>query len=258
MGLFHISGIRLNIPWRCSTPINCPLIRVCCYYTMTSVSYNCGLCHAVVTECFYLLWREQFGTNFPMHWFVQSLRQYSIWEFFWWMASYSHMDSENPFQSLNAASDSQHPVQRAQVLQPNDWDLTGFRKPVSIFCQHFLCCAKTVCSQRQRNVQIKACYPLLRGRMHIMVKGMALISICERITPCCGERKFILFPLLFLFLLISYKICSDQSLVTETTLKQVLAFTHVGAVKTLSYWFIYLFICFYHSWLTLKIERLFF
>lgn len=41
-------------------------------------------------------------------------------------------------------------------------------------------------------MQIKACYPLLRGRLHIMMKGLALSS-CERITHCCSGRTFFFF-----------------------------------------------------------------
>lgn len=62
MGVCHIPPL-----------INCSLITVHCHYTMTSVLDNCSLCHAVVTEWFYFLWREQVGANFSMHWFIQLL-----------------------------------------------------------------------------------------------------------------------------------------------------------------------------------------
>lgn len=132
-----------------------------------------------------------------------------------------YMNSDHPIQSLNAGSESQHPV----CTSPADKRF-GFRKPTSIFFQHF-CCAQTICSQRQRNVQIKACYPLLRGRLHIMTKGLAFISICERITHCCAGGS-LFFSLLFLLLCISYKICNDRSQLTWPTLKKIRAFAHVG------------------------------
>lgn len=108
----------------------------------------------------------------------------------WRGALYSHF----PWRSLRARSDSQHPVQCVRLLQPNDSDLTGFRKPTSIFFEHFLCCVhrQTICLGGG-GVQIKACYPLLRGRLHIMMKGLALSS-CERITRCCSGRKFLFLP----------------------------------------------------------------
>lgn len=98
-------------------------------------------------------------------------------------------------------------ILRSELLQPNDSDLTGFRQPTGIFFEHFLCCARrqTICLQGGY-VQIKACYPLLRGRLHIMMKGLALSS-CERITHCCGGRKSP--PIFWLFLCIRYKMCCD-------------------------------------------------
>lgn len=48
---------------------------------------------------------------------------------------------------LWGVSDSQHPAQCVRLLQPNDSDLTGFRKPTSIFFEHFLRCVhrQTIC-----------------------------------------------------------------------------------------------------------------
>lgn len=113
------------------------------------------------------------------------------------MDSFIFTHGFRPFPTLHAGSDIQHPVQRAMLLQPNDVDLRGFWKPTSIFFEHFLCCACRQYARRcgGKNVQIKACYPLLGGRLHIMMKGLAL-SICERIAHCCGGRSFFLSSLI--------------------------------------------------------------
>lgn len=140
---------------------------------------------------------------------------------------------DHPFKSLKAGSDIVGiPCQRAHVLRPNDSDLTGFQKPTSISFQRFLCRAQTIRSRRQSNVQIKACYPLLRGRLHIMMEGLDFISVCERITHCCGGRKFIS-PPFFYFLprCISYKICSDRRQRTWPAPQQISGFHTCGRLR---------------------------
>lgn len=159
MGLCHISGIRLNIPQRCSTPDELPF------------NYNLLLVHALIYSA---VIKVQYLGIIP----VGRLHLHT-----WTETILSGVERQAQIVGI--------PCQRAHVLQPNDSDLTGFQKPTSIFVQRFLCCAQTICSHRQSNVQIKACYPLLRGRLHIMMEGLDFISVCERITHCCGGRKFI-------------------------------------------------------------------
>lgn len=140
--------------------------------------------------------------------------------------------------------DIQHPVQCSETSAAK-W--FGFDR-ISEAHQYFL---STI-------VQIKACYPLLRGRLHIMRKGLAFISICWEDYPLLWwEVSFFFLPLL-LFLLRLFLVHQIWNVpwlgpvdLAHTEANRRGALTHVGGKNAL------FFDSAFHDW-HLRLRGLFF
>lgn len=223
---------------------------------MTSVSDNCSWCLLIFR------WGDCHLEAFVG--LKKSLRCYYrliCGTFCWWTASYSHMDSDLTRLCMQAQIFSiLCSVQCSCSQMIRIWEDFGSPPVFSLNTSCVVRADNTLTDVGGKHVQIKACYPLLWGRLHIMMKGLAL-SICERIAHCCGGRRFIyfyFFLVLLLFLCIRYKMCSVWgSHLTWPTVKQICArcFHTCGWLRCCIFFLIHSFFCFCLSGLTLKIER---